>query len=63
MWEKKDTNCDPTNAADDQRGSWWDHVILDTKSRLIVTPAGRSHGSRIPVRATLAVRVCEDRFR
>lgn len=37
MWGKKDKNCDPTNAADDQRGSWWDHVILDTKSRLIVT--------------------------
>jgi hypothetical protein len=37
MWGKKDKNCDPTNTADDQRGSWWDHVILDTKSRLIVT--------------------------
>ena len=37
MWGKKDKNCDPTNADDDQRGSWWDHVILDTKSRLIVS--------------------------
>ena len=37
MWGKKDKTCDPENPADDQRGSWWDHVILDTKSRLIVT--------------------------
>ena len=37
MWEKKDTNCDPTNPADEARGSWWDHVILDTHSRLIVS--------------------------
>jgi hypothetical protein len=37
MWGKKDKNCDPANAADDQRGSWWDHVILDTHSRLIVS--------------------------
>jgi hypothetical protein len=37
LWGKKDKNCDPTNDADDQRGSWWDHVILDTKSRLIVS--------------------------
>lgn len=37
MWGKKDKNCDPTKAADDARGSWWDHVILDTNSRLIVS--------------------------
>jgi IS1 family transposase len=37
MWGKKDKNCDPAQAADNQRGSWWDHVILDTKSRLIVS--------------------------
>jgi IS1 family transposase len=37
MWGKKDKNCDPANAADGQLGSWWDHVILDTESRLIVT--------------------------
>ena len=37
MWEKKDKNCDPANPADNERGSWWDHVILDTKSRLIVS--------------------------
>jgi hypothetical protein len=37
MWGKKDKNCDPDDPADDPRGSWWDHVILDTKSRLIVS--------------------------
>ena len=37
MWGKKDKNCDPDNPDDDERGSWWDHVILDTESRLIVS--------------------------
>jgi hypothetical protein len=37
MWGKKDKNCDPTQPADTGRGSWWDHVILDTESRLIVS--------------------------
>jgi hypothetical protein len=36
-WGKKDKHCDPGNPADHGRGSWWDHVILDTKSRLIVS--------------------------
>jgi hypothetical protein len=36
-WGKKDKNCDPAQPADNQRGSWWDHVILDTQSRLIVS--------------------------
>lgn len=39
MWGKKDKNCDPDNAADHARGSWWDHVLLDTESRLIVSLA------------------------
>jgi hypothetical protein len=39
LWEKKDKNCDPSKAADADRGSWWDHVILDTESRLIVSLA------------------------
>jgi hypothetical protein len=37
MWGKKDKNCDPVNPADSACGSWWDHVLLDTESRLIVT--------------------------
>jgi hypothetical protein len=37
MWGKKDKNCNPDNPADTGRGSWWDHVLLDTNSRLIVS--------------------------
>jgi IS1 family transposase len=37
LWGKKDKNCDPDNHADDACGSWWDHVILDTRSRFIVS--------------------------
>jgi hypothetical protein len=37
LWEKKDKHCDPTKAEDQTLGSWWDHVILDTESRLIVS--------------------------
>ena len=36
-WEKKDKNCDPHDPADRRLGSWWDHVLIDTQSRLIVT--------------------------
>jgi hypothetical protein len=37
MWGKKDTNGDPADPADHARGRWWDHVLLDTESRLIVS--------------------------
>ena len=37
LWEKKDKHCDPENPADQELGSWWDHVLIDTDSRLIVT--------------------------
>ena len=36
-WGKKDKHCQPSNPDDQQRGSYWDHVLLDTHSRLIVT--------------------------
>jgi hypothetical protein len=36
-WGKKDKHCDPSDPADQQRGSYWDHVLLDADSRLIVT--------------------------
>ncbi len=39
MWGKKDKHCNPDNPADHERGSWWDHVLLDTESRLIVSLA------------------------
>jgi hypothetical protein len=37
LWGKKDKHCDPEQAADRTLGSWWDHVIIDTESRLIVS--------------------------
>lgn len=36
-WGKKDKHCDPGDPADQQQGSYWDHVLLDADSRLIVT--------------------------
>jgi IS1 family transposase len=37
LWEKKDKHCDPSDRADDNLGSWWDHVIIDAESKLIVS--------------------------
>jgi len=37
LWEKKDKHCDPTRATDRCCGSWWDHILLDPESKLIVT--------------------------
>ena len=37
MWGKKDKHCDPRRPADQELGSWWDHVLLDPESKLIVT--------------------------
>ena len=36
-WGKKDKHCQPTNPDDQEQGSYWDPVLLDTPSRLIVT--------------------------
>jgi hypothetical protein len=36
-WGKKDKHCDPSDPGDRESGSWWDHVLLDADSRLIVT--------------------------
>src|SRR6266853_779173 len=37
LWEKKDKHCNPHDPADQDQGSQWDHVLLDTESRLIVS--------------------------
>lgn len=37
MWGKKDKHCNPADPADQDQGSQWDHVLLDTESRLIVS--------------------------
>jgi hypothetical protein len=36
-WGKKDKHCQPTDPDDQEQGSYWDHVLFDTPSRLIVT--------------------------
>jgi hypothetical protein len=36
-WEKKDQHCNPNQPADRNLGSWWDHILIDADSRLIVT--------------------------
>jgi len=37
LWGKKDKHCDPARPADQTLGSWWDHVLIDPESRLIVS--------------------------
>ena len=37
MWEKKDKQCDPGDPDDAEQGSYWDHVIIDPESKLIVS--------------------------
>jgi hypothetical protein len=36
-WGKKDKHCDPSDPGDREQGSYWDHVLIDADSRLIVT--------------------------
>jgi hypothetical protein len=37
LWEKKDKQCDPNNPDDAFQGSYWDHVIIDPDTKLIVS--------------------------
>jgi hypothetical protein len=37
LWGKKDKHCDPADAADAQQGSYWDHVIIDPETKLIIS--------------------------
>jgi len=37
LWGKKDKHCDPADPDDAQRGSYWDHVIIDPETKLIVS--------------------------
>jgi len=37
LWEKKDKHCDAQNPDDAERGSYWDHVIIDPETKLIVS--------------------------
>ena len=36
-WGKKDKNCNPLDPSDAEQGSYWDHVILDPQTKLIVS--------------------------
>jgi hypothetical protein len=36
-WGKKDRQCDPADPADKEQGSYWDHVLIDAESKLIVS--------------------------
>ena len=36
-WEKKDKNCDPDDPDDRERGSYWDHVLFDPETKLVIT--------------------------
>jgi len=37
LWGKKDKQCDSANPDDAEQGSYWDHVIIDPESKLIVS--------------------------
>jgi len=39
----KQARCDPANPADDHHGDWWDHVAIDSETRLVlaVVPGAR----------------------
>jgi IS1 family transposase len=37
LWEKKDKHCDPDDPADAEQGSYWDHVIIDPETKLIIS--------------------------
>ncbi len=36
-WGKKDKRCDPADPADATQGSYWDHVIIDPETKLIIS--------------------------
>ena len=36
-WGKKDKHCDPAGPADATQGSYWDHVIIDPETKLIIS--------------------------
>jgi hypothetical protein len=37
LWGKKDKNCEPFDPDDARQGSYWDHVIIDPQTKLIVS--------------------------
>ena len=48
MWGKKDKHCDPDDPADAEQGSYWDHVIIDPETKLIISlVVGRRHADTV----------------
>jgi IS1 family transposase len=37
LWGKKDKQCDAEDRADAEQGSYWDHVIIDPETKLIIS--------------------------
>jgi hypothetical protein len=37
LWGKKDKHCDPADPNDAEQGSYWDHVIIDPETKLIIS--------------------------
>jgi IS1 family transposase len=37
LWEKKDKQCDAADPKDAEQGSYWDHVIIDPETKLIIS--------------------------
>jgi hypothetical protein len=37
LWGKKDKHCDALDPADFEQGSYWDHVIIDPETKLIIS--------------------------
>jgi IS1 family transposase len=37
LWGKKDKHCDPSDPGDAEQGSFWDHVIIDPQTKLIIS--------------------------
>jgi hypothetical protein len=47
-WGKKDKHCDPGDPADATQGSYWDHVIIDPETKLIISlVVGRRHADTV----------------
>jgi hypothetical protein len=55
---KKQENCDPDDPADDHRGDWWDHLVLDAESRLVLAVVP---GARDVENVEAVVAECRDR--
>jgi hypothetical protein len=48
LWGKKDKHCDAADPDDAAQGSYWDHVIIDPETKLIVSlVVGQRHADTV----------------